>query len=327
MSFIKKIIGEGASLIFTLIFTLGKFVKQRKGIQREILFITRQSSIAPQDFQLLDTWFRKHNFHTRICAQPFRLKHPFTSTWAILKQAYYLGLSDICFIDRFTPVISLTHFSSKYSTTDTSATTPWKTYPTSPVIIQLWHAFGAFKKFGFPAINTPEGRKSSDITHFKIHKNYSWIICSGESNREKWAQAIGYPKERVCALGRPLLDELKSIKNDAVIHTKRDNTFRILIAPTLRRNPASPHPFKELYRQREIFSHIAAPHGMNIEFIWRFHPNDPHIHAAELPDTSHVGVHEVDMIITDYSSIFYEAAFFEKYVLFYVPDLNAFKAT
>ena len=120
---------------------------------------------------------------------------------------------------------------------------------------------------------------------------------------------------------------MKSIKNDAVIHTKRDNTFRILIAPTLRRNPASPHPFKELYRQREIFSHIAAPHGMNIEFIWRFHPNDPHIHAAELPDTSHVGVHEVDMIITDYSSIFYEAAFFEKYVLFYVPDLNAFKAT
>lgn len=103
-------------------------------------------------------------------------------------------------IDRYDPVISLLDFACEPTALRGAQHLE---FPAVPVVIQLWHAFGAFKKFGYQAIDVAEGHTAEEAAAFKIHRNNSWVICSGEGARTAFAEAFACPVERVLPIGRP----------------------------------------------------------------------------------------------------------------------------
>ena len=72
-------------------------------------------------------------------------------------------------------------------------------------VVQLWHAAGAFKRFGLdaPSRLTPQEERST-------HDQYTDVIVSSEDVREFYAGAFGVPVEIVRALGVPRTDRLLS---------------------------------------------------------------------------------------------------------------------
>src|SRR5699024_5056873 len=110
-------------------------------------------------------------------------------------------------------------------------------------VIQLWHAGGAFKKFGLSTVGTKFGPKVSYLKLIPIDSNYTQAYVSSDKRRPFYADAFNMPVSKIFALVIPRIDmfsneELTS-KAKSALYTKYpelndDNNINILIAPTYR---------------------------------------------------------------------------------------------
>ncbi|MFR3386223.1 MAG: CDP-glycerol glycerophosphotransferase family protein [Lachnospiraceae bacterium] len=48
-------------------------------------------------------------------------------------------------------------------------------------IVQMWHAMGALKKFGYAALGNEEGKNPEISKILQMHRNYDYVICSSEN--------------------------------------------------------------------------------------------------------------------------------------------------
>ena len=193
-------------------------------------------------------------------------------------------------------------------------------FPRKPVVLQMWHAFGAFKKFGHQSVGTMEGHSASFTEAYDIHRNYSWVLCSGSGARQAFAEAFSCPPERVIPLVRPEFDELVAARADREARSAVEGEarrFTILMAPTLRKSHESAHPFRELYEDRDRFES-----GIDAEFCWSFHPLEE---KRPAPGNVSDQLLSADLLVTDYSSIAYEAYVLGIPTLFYVPDVESYR--
>lgn len=284
-----------------------------------VVFASRQSSVPSYDFMQIGNELEKRGFACLYLVCKLSKKTAPLYFFHSVREVYSLARCRLCFLDRYDPIVSMVNFTYEgrdYGTEENSSSGLHTEFPCEPVVIQLWHAFGAFKSFGYQSTETIEGHSLQTALDFSIHRNYSWIICTGEENRKAFAEAFGYPIERVIPLGRPELDHLKGLEAERVI-LEKDQRPIILFVPTLRKSTASPHPLKTLYGKE-------AWHSLeeNAEVVWSFHPLEDKGIAAG-------GVNEwlpkADIVITDYSSTVYEAYLLGKEVLFYVPDINDYR--
>ena len=118
----------------------------------------------------------------------------FTFKAAALARSKYVFLND-----NFMPMASL-KFSKK------------------AVITQLWHAEGAFKKFGLSAPLTDDVR----VREKKGASKLTYVVCTSESVAPVYAEAFGVESEKVLPLGSPRIDSLLSEKDTAEIRAEFD---------------------------------------------------------------------------------------------------------
>src|SRR5206468_327464 len=71
------------------------------------------------------------------------------------------------------------------------------------VVVQVWHAAGALKRFGVDVLQPPEEPERTFL-----HRYYDWVVTSGEASREPWSRALRTPLDRVVALGSARTDRL-----------------------------------------------------------------------------------------------------------------------
>lgn len=196
------------------------------------------------------------------------------------------------------------------------------------VITQLWHAEGAFKKFGLHIPQNDALRKAEIAANSKL----SFVVCSSEGVRKIYAEAFGVNEEKVLPLGAPRVDYLKNEKNRESalreIHEKYPQTKNkkiILYAPTFRDDPERD---KEILNRFNIQMVKAALDG-EYEIFIRLHPQ---IHisqrdtdgATDVTDFSDVRklILASDVLVTDYSSICMDFAFLQKKTVFFAYDLD-----
>src|SRR5262249_15028352 len=74
-------------------------------------------------------------------------------------------------------------------------------HPRSTTVVQVWHAEGALKRFGRDTLHPLREPERSFL-----HRNYDWVVTSGEAAREPWSRAFTTPLDRVLALGSPRTD-------------------------------------------------------------------------------------------------------------------------
>lgn len=205
-------------------------------------------------------------------------------------------------------------------------------------LIQVWHAVGAFKTFGFSRVGKPGGPNPLS----KNHRNYDFAVVSSTNVAPFYAEGFGIDRNKVLPLGAPrtdlFFDDVK--KQQAIAELTEELPFIqdkkvVLFAPTFRgpgqRTAHYPYEwldFKALYD-------ALKPQGF--VFLMKVHPfvkNQMNI-PAEYKDffydvSSYREINDLllvsDVLITDYSSVVFEYSLLKRKTIFFTPDLEAYTA-
>ncbi|MGN0353865.1 MAG: CDP-glycerol glycerophosphotransferase family protein [Muricoprocola sp.] len=193
-------------------------------------------------------------------------------------------------------------------------------------VIQLWHACGAFKKFG------QRGTNISKATDRATHAQYDAVCVSGEAVRPVYADAFGLDIDKIKALGVPRTDLFFDEKYKKQIRRqifKKYPSLRfkevILYAPTFRDigdDRTQFHPeldfgrLSKKLRWNQVF--VVCPHPvMKNDIVDKTYKNIKVIRDFSTNEMMFVS----DMLITDYSSVIFEYALLKKPIAFYCYDL------
>lgn len=205
-------------------------------------------------------------------------------------------------------------------------------------LVQCWHGT-PLKKMGHDIVkgNNPntslKGLKfaysleASKVDYFVSPSQYaSDCFCSSFGlNRDKILE-VGYPRNDELAKSKEQSDQINSIKKKLGIELGKQV---ILYAPTWRDNRYSkekeshtlPNPLDSKEFTSALSSHV---------FLYRGHyftrPEGEMKNFIDFSD--HNNLNELllvsDILITDYSSIFFDFLILDRKVIFYMPDLNEY---
>ena len=198
-------------------------------------------------------------------------------------------------------------------------------------IIQLWHAAGAFKKFGLDYCG-------ADIAHEKsLHKNYHAVMVSSEYVRPIYAGAFGIPVENVLALGVPRTDaffddrEAELRKN---LFFERHSELRdkklVTYCPTFRQKAGR----QVIWDPRIDWRAFSEGLPEDVTVIVKKHP----LETRNLVIGEFENIIEADgidattlclvssLMITDYSSIVFDCCILGVPTLFYCPDYQEYES-
>lgn len=205
-------------------------------------------------------------------------------------------------------------------------------------VIQLWHATGAFKTFGFSRI----GKKGGPKVKSKNHRNYTKAIVSSEDIRIHYAEAFGISEEKVVATGVPrtdiFFDENYKNKKLSEIYSKypmlKDKKV-IMFAPTFRGNgqKTATYDFEEFDVKRlkeklgDEYIIISKLHPFIKEKMYI--PKDCKNFIIDLSKEREINdlLFVADILITDYSSVCFEYSLLNKPMIFFAYDLEDYIAS
>jgi CDP-glycerol glycerophosphotransferase (TagB/SpsB family) len=206
--------------------------------------------------------------------------------------------------------------------------------------VQVWHACGAFKKFGYSVLDKGFGADEGYVRSIPIHANYDLCLVSAARFAPFYAEAFRTPIDRfTAALGIPRTDlffdaERRVRAEDAVRrrYAIPDGKRVVLYAPTFRgeRITVARDP-TEL--------DLAAIHdalGDDHLILLRSHPfvrarlaADPSLRGFVIDVSEHPDMNELmlvsDVLVTDYSSAMYEFALLDRPIAFFAPDHAAYE--
>lgn len=207
-------------------------------------------------------------------------------------------------------------------------------------IIQLWHAWGAFKTVGYSRIGKPGGPSP----YSRVHKNYTYATASSTHEVPFYAEAFGLPEERVIPTGTPTMDDFLDQSLQATrrqrayeaVPAARDRTV-ILLAPTFRGGGArrAHYPVDLI----DVDAAYTLCEQRNATLLIRMHPfvrdrveippeyRDRLVDASDLPVETNDLLLIADLLVTDYSSLVFEYSTLGRPMLFFSYDLEEYVAT
>ena len=202
-------------------------------------------------------------------------------------------------------------------------------------LIQVWHACGAFKAFGFSRLSK-EGCWSQDS---RSHRTYDYCLVSSRKVAKHYAEAFGMNVDRVIATGVPRTDIFFDEAYKREIRAKIFSTYPmlkdkkvILFAPTFRGSSKKEGNYPHY---RFDYKKIFESFGDEYRIIIKHHPhvNNKPVIEKEYKDrvidlSKNEELNELlfvtDILITDYSSVIFEAALLDIPMLFYAFDLDEY---
>lgn len=189
-------------------------------------------------------------------------------------------------------------------------------------VIQLWHACGAFKKFGYDT--------SADIPSYykgNVLANCDLVTVSSQICVKPFSSAMRLPEKAVRPVGVSRTD---LYFNDTFNQACRNQFFSqypnaqgkkiVLWVPTFRGNPgiASVKGLDDILHARD---QLKDTHY----FIIRLHPHtQAHIEGTNCSISSEELLPVADVVITDYSSILFDAMIYKHPLILFVPDLDEY---
>lgn len=235
----------------------------------------------------------------------------------LIQLAYELATSKTILLDDFYPMVYPLKIRKKAE------------------LVQLWHAVGAFKTFGYSRIGRPGGPSLKS----KNHRNYTKAIVSSKNVAKHYAEGFGIDKDFVVSTGIPRTDIFfdkeyqEQVRNDLYEQYPFMKEKKVIMfAPTFRGNgQSSAHYPMEVLNLERLYHELKDEYI----FIFKIHPfvkNDfsiPYEYSDFFYDFSEYReindlLFVTDLLITDYSSVCFEYALLNKPMLFFAYDIEQY---
>ena len=292
------------------------FSKARRVKKNKITFVSARNKEPSKNFTLVrDELARRGSYE--FLFQTYTKPVEEMSFRELVKLSRALATSRIVLLEEYTP--ALKEIKMRKGTR----------------LIQLWHAAGAFKTGGFARMGKPGGALQSNVAH----RNYDYVTVSSKFCQYCHAEGFGLSDYNVVPTGIARTD----VFFDAAYKTQKREEFYsrfpafedkkiVLFAPTFRGNSR-----KEAFYSFEHFDvgDVAEALGNDYALIIKHHPfvNGKHPIPKEYEDrvvdlTEGYDINDLlfvtDIVITDYSSLIYEASLLDIPMLFYTYDYTEY---
>ena len=191
------------------------------------------------------------------------------------------------------------------------------------VLIHCWHAGGAYKKIGFDVKIKVKDRYKEEARIKRVHRNISYFVCSSELTAQVYARAFRLRNDQMLVLGLPRLDEVLTKASKGT-----PSKYTILYAPTYRTSNNGERVMPNTSDLEFAGRVLKEKFGNEICLAFRGHPTSPSFNVRGWDDWTHRSLNDALMdtsvLITDYSSVFFDFIPYERPIVFYVPDLEKY---
>lgn len=208
-------------------------------------------------------------------------------------------------------------------------------------VVQLWHANGAIKTFGWEELTTSQ-RSAADKRRFqKVYDQFDEYLVGSKKMAQVFAQSYHVPQTRMNVIGYPRTDELFDKNWQMQVSRNIKQKYPdivgkeiILYTPTYREDKTG----KPTMNLPEDFKRFVNQLSDNQRLIIELHP---HVKAAEKQLKQQLNSDKViwiddfstndlllvaDRLITDYSSVIFDYSLLPnaKQILFYCYDYDQY---
>ncbi|MBK5210991.1 MAG: CDP-glycerol glycerophosphotransferase family protein [Coriobacteriia bacterium] len=295
-------------IIYMGIFTVCRIFPVNKN---QIAYISYRRSELSGNFAFVHKYLEKDPSLKMVSF--FNKNTSMRNPYKIIQFCYICATSKVILIDEFTPQI---HYIDLRKSTR---------------LVQLWHAAGALKTFGFSRTGKPKG--SPDDT--RNHRSYDYATVSSSYCIKCHSEGFGVDDKVVVPTGIPRTDVFfdeeyaaNTRKNFYGNYPELKDKKLIMFAPTFRGmlKEDAYYPFKK-FDVGSILSQLDDEYVLLIKhhpFVTEKHPvsDEYKDRVYDFSDSTEINdlLFVVDLIISDYSSLVFEASLLEIPMIFYVFD-------
>ncbi len=254
--------------------------------KNKVGLLSRQGNELWFDMVLLKEELNAHGILTEVSTCKLSKKNLFKYVFVLLKQMKILASCKVVVIDSYIIPVSLL-----------------KHRPETK-IIQMWHALGAIKQFGYQTLNKPAGSSSDVANGMAMHHNYDYILAANQTSKEKFMLGFNQTSDKFIDIALCHVDYLT--KGISKIDRKFDKQV-VLYAPTFRKG-----------QKIEILDELIENFDFKkYELVVKLHPldktevNDQRIIVDKINST-YDWLIKADIIVTDYSALIFDVCAINK---------------
>lgn len=281
-------------------------------LRRKVVLISREHPTTPDDFRDLARAIERRDSSVRVVTLVRMVPPGFFAkigyAFHMLRQLYHVATARALLVDTYAIVASVLR------------------HRDSLTVVQLWHALGAFKKFGLSILGQEEGRDARLASAMRMHQGYDIVLTSSEHCRRAYAEAFGTDLSRVTVAPLPRVDRLR---DPARREATRERIYErhphlrgrrvAVFAPTFRLDGTVTVDAATLSR---------ALASLGIHTVVKLHPLMRGHFGSGVDVADGFSTQEMltvaDVFITDYSSTLYESAVLGVPSYFLAPDLDEY---
>lgn len=291
MGLAKKVLNLALKIVNILTF----FIRRKPN---RITFISLTSDTLTSDFKRIDDQLRKsgkYDIHYNLIRFEQNILGDFQYFLNCLKQLVEMKKSALVILNDNNYIVSTQK-------------------PKGCKVLQIWHACGAVKKFG-----------NEIKRQYPIH-NYDYVISNADYWKPVFARSFDVKEEKVITTGMPRLDILLEKKETTFFerYPQCKNRRLVLYAPTFRGNIID--GFEMIVPD---ISKMDIPSDTLI--LYKFHPllGDKKLEGEQCINMNEEDLYELmhvsDILVSDYSSVFFDWSLLNKPYISYIPDIDTYR--
>lgn len=204
-------------------------------------------------------------------------------------------------------------------------------------IIQIWHACGAFKKFGFATADLIFGPTREVMNKYPFYRYYTLVSVSSPEVIWAYSDSMGLAKDKILPLGVSRTDVF--FNNQFINNAKKKFEFFmpsskgkkvILFAPTFR-GRVKKATTATAFSVAQFFESLSDEYVLVIKHhpLVKTVPSIPEKYRNFAVDFTRVmDIEELlcvaDICISDYSSLIFEYSLFERPMIFFAYDIDEY---
>lgn len=277
-------------------------------LKDRVVIISRQSDKPTLDIKLLRDCLESRGIETAVLTKTLQKSIAGALSYCLhmLKQLKYLASSKVVVLDGYCIAVSVLPKKKGQS------------------VVQMWHALGAVKKFGWQTTENPDGHSRAVAEIMQMHRNYDFVLTPSKATGRFFAEAFRVPESSLVYFGLPRIDYLrcdaeKSREKIEKVYPKIKGKTNVLYVPTFRKNTALKLDRLVAGFDFESYNLIIKKHFLDTsDYSWAET-------AGAVVDTAFSSMEWLRIsqkVVTDYSAISFEAAILDKELYIFQSDVS-----